>query len=92
MTKWKLCKFPYTRVKAGTKYRYMVDLEKFWEWAYKNQQILNFSRFEKYSLGCEPDWVESKRNQNKKINKNNSPWTKQEDMILLDKLKTGRYI
>lgn len=39
----------------------VIDIDAFWKWAEDNKSILDFSRFEKYSLGAEPDWVNVKR-------------------------------
>lgn len=39
----------------------VVDLEEFWKWAEDHKDLLDFSRFEEYSLGKEPAWVKVKR-------------------------------
>ena len=39
----------------------VIDIDVFWKWAEDNKSILDFSRFEKYGLGAEPDWVDVKR-------------------------------
>ena len=39
----------------------VIDIEDFWKWAEKNKSLLDFSRFDKYTLGAEPDWVDEKR-------------------------------
>lgn len=39
----------------------VIDIEDFWKWAEKNKSLLDFSRFNKYTLGAEPDWVDEKR-------------------------------
>lgn len=39
----------------------VVDLEEFWKWAEDHKDIMDFSRFEEYSLGKEPAWVKVKR-------------------------------
>lgn len=39
----------------------VIDIDEFFKWAEENKSILDFSRFEKYSLGAEPDWVDVKR-------------------------------
>ena len=38
----------------------VIDIDAFWKWAEDNKSILDFSRFEKYGLGAEPDWVDVK--------------------------------
>lgn len=65
----------------------VIDIEDFWKWAEKNKSLLDFSRFEKYTLGAEPDWVDIKRQADfKKLQlhgRHNAAWTKAED----DKLR-----
>lgn len=65
----------------------VIDIDAFWKWAEDNKSILDFSRFEKYSLGAEPDWVDVKRKADyKKLQlhgQHNAAWTKTED----DKLR-----
>lgn len=77
--------------KRKTKVVYIKD---FWNWAEKNQKHLNFANFEKDALGEEPVWVDKKR----KIDLNNPTkknmkrkWTKEEDNLLIEKLKLYRY-
>lgn len=71
----------------------VVYIDEFWEWAEKNQSFLDFSRFEKYMLGPEPEWVNQKRkrdyNRAQKIKA--TPWTKQEDERLLKLLREYKY-
>lgn len=58
-------------------------------------EILDFSRFEKYSLGAEPDWVDVKRKADyKKLQlhgQHNAAWTKTEDDKLRYLLSKGTY-
>ena len=65
----------------------VIDIDVFWKWAEDNKSILDFSRFEKYGLGAEPDWVDVKRKADyKKLQlhgQHNAAWTKTED----DKLR-----
>ena len=65
----------------------VIDIEDFWKWAEKNKSLLDFSRFDKYTLGAEPDWVDEKRKADfKKLQlhgQHNAAWTKAED----DKLR-----
>ena len=65
----------------------VIDIDAFWKWAEDNKSILDFSRFEKYGLGAEPDWVDVKRKADyKKLQlhgQHNAAWTKTED----DKLR-----
>lgn len=71
----------------------VVYIDEFWKWAEKNQSFLDFSSFEKWSLGPEPKWVEKKRSRDFERHRNfkNSPWTKQEDEKLKKLLKEFKY-
>ena len=53
--------FP-TMLRIFNKKRYrVVDLDKFWKWLEVHQEEISFLKFEKYSLGAEPEWVDQKR-------------------------------
>lgn len=40
----------------------VIDIEDFWKWAEKNKSLLDFSRFDKYTLGAErTGWMKSAR-------------------------------
>lgn len=74
----------------------VVYYNDFWEWAEKNKQMINFSRFEKGILGPEPAWVDEKRTADfiklRKIKKSfNNAWTKEEDNILKGMLNAYQY-
>lgn len=71
----------------------MVDLDKFWKWAEKNQDFLDFSKLEPYALGAEPEWVGVKRGRDKIKGAfiSNKPWTKNEDERLIKYLEDNRY-
>ena len=73
----------------------VIDIDDFWKWAEENKSILDFSRFEKYSLGAEPDWVDVKRKADyKKLQlhgQHNAVWTKTEDDKLRYLLDKGTY-
>lgn len=73
----------------------MIDIEDFWKWAEKNKSLLDFSRFDKYTLGAEPDWVDEKRKADfKKLQlhgQHNAAWTKAEDDRLRYLLEKNRY-
>lgn len=71
-----------------------VHLKDFWKWAEQNKRLLNFSKFEKNSLGKEPDWVDEKRRADKlnpSCKNHNRVWTKYEVQILIEKTKSYRY-
>ena len=38
-----------------------IHLKDFWKWAEKNRDFIDFSKFERNSLGPEPDWVAAQR-------------------------------
>lgn len=63
----------------------VIYIDEFWEWAEKNQAFLDFSKFELYVLGPEPEWVAAKRKRDYKKSQQYkmTPWTQQED----DRLK-----
>ena len=73
----------------------MVDLEEFWEWAEKNKQLIDFSRFEENALGAEPSWVKVKRAEDFKrgrmVKPRNAKWTEAEERELIRLLRTYRY-
>lgn len=57
-----------------------VKYEDFWEWADNNRQMIDFTRFDKYALGSEPEWANEKRmadfNKKRFVPKpHNTPWS-----------------
>ena len=81
------------RLKCNKQTHRVIDIYEFWEWAEKNQDFLDFSRFEKRALGAEPEWVDKKRVRDRIKAKNFkvTPWTKDEDERLLKYLKAYKY-
>lgn len=73
----------------------VIDIDDFWKWAEKNKSILDFSRFEKYTLGAEPEWVDIKRKAGfeklQKHGEHNAAWTSAEDNRLRYLLDKGTY-
>ena len=70
----------------------VVYLDEWWEWAEKNWDLLDFSKFEENLLGEEPQWVKEKRKHDveKAYKYIMTPWTKTEDdklMFLVAKQK-----
>lgn len=63
----------------------IVFLDEWWDWAEKNKDLLDFSKFEENLLGMEPEWVKVKRKHDFEKSQKylKTPWTKTED----DKLK-----
>lgn len=91
-------------IKAGLKIHYhrvdkcrfkMIKLSEFWEFAEKNQTMLDFSKLEKNTFGAEPSWVEAARREDflrhTRIKPNNSVWTAAEDAELIRLVKMHRY-
>lgn len=70
-----------------------VYLEDFWKWAEKNQDLLDFSRFEENALGKEPAWAKEKRKIDYQYSRRIStePWTPTEDEKLKRLLKQQKY-
>ena len=70
-----------------------VDIEEFWEWAEKNQDILDFSRFDENALGMEPKWVKQKRKIDQRNRTMMTPkkcrWSPQEDALLIALCESG---
>ena len=75
---------PTHRIKRRNQSFEVIYIDEFWEWAEKNQSFLDFSKFEKYALGPEPDWVARKRRSDfiRSQRYKKSPWTEQEDKLL----------
>lgn len=71
----------------------IVYLDDFWEWAEKNQDLLDFSRFEENVLGLEPEWAKRKRKLDYEKSKKYklTPWTKQEDEKLKRLVSQRKY-
>ena len=63
----------------------VVYLDEWWQWAEKNRDLLDFSKFEGNLLGEEPQWVKEKRRHDVEKSQKYimTPWTKTED----DKLR-----
>lgn len=71
-----------------------INLNQFWKWAAEHKQLLNFSRFEKYALGAEPDWVEVKRGRDKMniaMKKKRDIWSSDDDLILRSMVNAYSY-
>lgn len=93
-TSWiKKRNFPVKYRRSEKRKTQVVFIEDFWKWAKNNLDILDFSNLEPLSLGKEPEWVESKRVQDRirHLTVQNTDWTTYEDNKLLDMLKSYRY-
>lgn len=71
----------------------IVYLDEWWEWAEKNRDLLDFSKFEENMLGEEPEWVKVKRKHDvaRKQKYITTPWTKAEDSKLIHLVKKQQY-
>lgn len=71
----------------------VVYLEEWWNWAEKNKDLLDFSKFEENILGEEPQWVKDKRRHDiEKARKYIlTPWTKTEDDKLIFLVSKQKY-
>ena len=72
----------------------IIYIKDFWEWADQNKQHINFAKLEKFSLGEEPEWADEKRKNDSKNPSKINPcrkWTKEEDALLIAKLKLYKY-
>ena len=72
---------PFDIKKVQYKKVKVIGIGKFWRWAEKNKEKLNFSNLEKFILGKEPKWVDEKRLYDSKIIVR-KPWTLKEEMEL----------
>lgn len=85
MTSWvKNRGFPMHYKRVNENRFKVVYIDEFWEWAEKNQDLLDFSNFEEYNLGAEPEWVKRKRKLDFETSRKykKTPWTKTEDKEL----------
>lgn len=79
---------------AETKFKMMVDMKKFWSWAFNHRDFIDFSKIEPGILGKEPQWVENSRKQDfYDMGKKGweRSWTPEEDAQMVAYLKTFRY-
>ena len=86
--------FPIKYKKSENKKIAIVYLEDFWDWVEKNKKEISFANFDKGDLGKEPEWVDEKRKNDSKNPTKATPkkqWTKEEDNILISKLKLNKY-
>lgn len=82
-----------TKKKLNHAYK-VINIDEFWDWAEKNKEVVRFNKLEENALGKEPKWVKEKRildKKNLKIINNNRIWTKEEDNLLISKVKSYRY-
>lgn len=92
--KLKTLEFPIAVKKVSKMKVEVVDIEEFWKWAEQNKNELNFANFNEGCLGKEPDWVKEKRiadKMNPAKTKVKKRWTKEEDNLLIAKVKSNTY-
>jgi hypothetical protein len=85
--------FPVKYKRVNTCRFMVVYLDDFWKWAEKNQDLLDYSRFEEHALGKEPAWVKGKRRMDfeHRLKVKIEPWTPSEDEKLIRMLKQQKY-
>lgn len=92
--KWTKANFKFYRIKQGRFASYKIDLDFFWKWAEENKKLVSFAKWDEGTLGIEPEWVKEKRKADKLnpayIN-GNRKWTKEQDLLLIQMVKLGRY-
>ena len=67
-------KFPVSLRIFNTKRYRVVEMDKLWAWLEEHKDDVSFHRFEKHSLGPEPDWVDKKRYADR-LARNKSHWS-----------------
>lgn len=73
------------------KYR-VIYLDDFWTWAEKNRTFIDFSKVEENILGKEPEWVKEQRKADILYARyKKTPWTPNEDQLLIDCLNAYKY-
>lgn len=94
MTSWvKKRGFPLRHKRINKKCFKVVFYDEWWEWAEKNKDILDFSKFEENILGEEPAWVKEKRRHDIERTKKyiTTPWTEKEDAWLIALVEKQQY-
>ena len=93
MRRWEEHGLPVHKTRVQQCMWKQVAIEEFWTWAEKNQEILDFSRFEENRLGIEPDWVKWKRKIDQRNRTMMTPkkcrWSPQEDALLTVLCESG---
>ena len=70
----------------------VINIQDFWDWAFSNSTIIDFSKLEPLLLGEEPKWLEDQRKadiENRYYKK--TPWTLGEDKKLKSMLNRYQY-
>lgn len=86
---------PVKMHKVKTKNFRVIDIDEFWKWAEDHKEFLDFSKFEEYSLGKEPEWVKVKRKadfqKTQQQGEHNEVWTGATDQKLKRMLSQHKY-
>ncbi len=92
LNKWMKQGLPIKYRRSVTmKYR-VIFIESFWKWAKEHRMLVDFSKVEKNILGDEPTWVKEQRKADVASSKyRKTPWTKNDDSMLIAMLKCFKY-
>lgn len=84
---------PIINKKVGKRSVKAINLDSFWKWAEKNKSFLDFSNFEEFTLGIEPDWVKKKREYDieSKNSIKSTRWSQKDDEYLVFLLNEYKY-
>lgn len=91
---WEKYGLPVKKKRFRNKAVKVIAIKDFWNWAYENMNMLDFTKIEKFAIGPEPDWVEEKRNADYRKRfyipfHHTTPWAKEEDALLEHLVKLG---
>lgn len=93
--RWEKLGLKITKRLINTHYKKCIKLKDFWEFAEQNKNIFNWDKLEHMQLGIEPKWVdELRKERNSKrydLRKSYKNWTREEENLLISKVKLYRY-
>lgn len=70
--------------------RYHIHIEEFWEWAEAHKHLIDCSKFSRYDLPPEPDWVHKKRLEDQNKRPIQKIWTPEEDQKMFSLIEMGK--
>ena len=93
LNRWIKAGLPYKEKRVDNcKFR-VINIDDFWEWAEQHKDLMDFSLFERYSLGAEPAWVDVKRKADHdnrvKTQPHNKQWSPSDDLTLKRMIARG---
>ena len=93
LKRWIAAGLPYKEKRVDNcKFR-VINIDDFWEWAEQHKDLMDFSLFERYSLGAEPAWVDIKRKADHdnrvKTQPHNKQWSPSDDLTLKRMIARG---